>query len=451
MKISGKTFNFDELFKDELNDLRIENKYIRIEKQIDINYDILDLIFGYNVKEQFYFKDKNNSYEIAGLGNILTIKSSSQHEISKELKKLWNIDDNLCVFGGVSFFLDKIKSAEWKRFNCFRFTIPFIEIRKEENITKLIINFYNHNNLKALDVVKEISYKLKSIDNALTTNADIIPNKICNELLIPNQKQWENIIYKALTKINEKEISKIVLSRKKVLVGKNTWNPLLILNKISTIKENSFIFFYKISDENIFLGRSPERLISIKNNFLTAESIAGTRPRGKTDEEDHALEIELLNSKKEREEQRIVSRYIEGQMAKFCKNFNTEILEEILKLENIQHVITKYKGELDTNNNFLEILLSFHPTPAVGGNPSKRAQELIREYEPFERGWYAAPIGWMKKNEADFAVGIRSALIHKHELHIFGGAGVIHESDPYNEWKEIEYKMSNYSVSDEVN
>ncbi|MEO0489925.1 MAG: chorismate-binding protein, partial [Cyanobacteria bacterium J06659_2] len=93
-----------------------------------------------------------------------------------------------------------------------------------------------------------------------------------------------------------------------------------------------------------------------------------------------------------------------------------------------------------------EILPRLHPTPAVGGFPKRPAREAIDQLEPFERGWYAAPVGWVSRNAAEFAVAIRSGLVVNHQLSLFSGAGIVPGSNPSDEWQEIENKLRAFTT-----
>ena len=179
---------------------------------------------------------------------------------------------------------------------------------------------------------------------------------------------------------------------------------------------------------------------------VLAEAIAGTRPRGKTVREDEGLEGELLNSQKELEEHRFVAGFIESAMNSICTDVRKISSEEVLKLKNVQHIITRFTGCSFRDQTPLSIAQVLHPTPAVGGYPASGIADYLKQAEPFRRGWYAAPIGWMNKKNADFAVGIRSALVNGNSLHVFAGAGIVRQSNVHAEWKETEKKMDNFTA-----
>jgi menaquinone-specific isochorismate synthase len=94
----------------------------------------------------------------------------------------------------------------------------------------------------------------------------------------------------------------------------------------------------------------------------------------------------------------------------------------------------------------VELLAALHPTPAVGGVPRDAALGAIRAQEPFDRGWYAGPVGWIGADAAEFAVGIRSGLVWPDRLALYSGAGIVEGSVPDREWDEIEQKIADFAA-----
>jgi menaquinone-specific isochorismate synthase len=111
-------------------------------------------------------------------------------------------------------------------------------------------------------------------------------------------------------------------------------------------------------------------------------------------------------------------------------------------LSNIQHLQTEVQGKLANPCGVLPVVEALHPTPAMGGSPRIVALRLIKENEPFSRGWYAAPVGWLDaQGNGCFAVAIRSAVSVGHEAYLFAGAGIVADSDPLKEWHETGLKF----------
>ena len=135
---------------------------------------------------------------------------------------------------------------------------------------------------------------------------------------------------------------------------------------------------------------------------------------------------------------------MERLLQKFCKKTERLSYLEPLQLRHVQHLQSKMCGYLLPVISDSDLLPAFHPTPAVSGTPDKEARSLIRKLEPFDRGWYAGPVGWISRRQAEFAVGIRSGLLCGRILKIYTGAGIVDGSVPDEEWREIEFKLQSW-------
>jgi len=170
--------------------------------------------------------------------------------------------------------------------------------------------------------------------------------------------------------------------------------------------------------------------------------LAGSISRGKTSAEDDSLADTLLNSKKDLAEQDIVVSFIKDSFERFCDNVVYEKNPIIRKLPNIQHLWTPIKGKINPNESIFSVLKELHPTPAICGVPWSKARDSIIEMEPHNRGLFSGMIGWFNlKNEGEFAVAIRSALLKDKTIHAFAGCGIVTGSDPEVEYAESELKL----------
>jgi menaquinone-specific isochorismate synthase len=177
-----------------------------------------------------------------------------------------------------------------------------------------------------------------------------------------------------------------------------------------------------------------------------SEAVAGTRGRGETPDADAALREELLTSEKERREHAFVQRALEEALRTLCTTVDGADTPSDLALARGRHLHAPIRGTLRPETSTVDLLEALHPTPAVGGVPRGAALTAIREQEPFDRGWYAGPVGWMGPDAADFAVGIRSGLLHPDRLALFSGAGIVEGSRPDREWAEIEQKIADFAA-----
>ncbi|NQU64965.1 MAG: isochorismate synthase [SAR324 cluster bacterium] len=437
------------LFSEDIRKLpnppeKMPGDLLRIVKTLDKTFNILGYIAECQISERFYFKDKKGIFELAGIGEGCLIHGNSPETISAQLNALWKRYDSIRVFGGMQFEPVAGHADEWADFGTFRFTVPFIEFCKTGGTTQVTLTCLLDGESDREAMAESIIARLKEADIPQSLGLDPNLPVVHKEQLIPEKPQWLKIIAKTLAMIRRKEISKIVLARKKVLTATGVWSPEWMINRLAAIKENAFLFLYQPSTGHTFLGRTPERLFQLSENSLIVDAIAGTEPRGATPEEDQRNADALTQSSKEHEEHQIVVQYVNDKMTHLCSETHTSVKERVLKLDKVQHLVTRFCGTPRAGLSSFETLLALHPTPAVGVHPPE-ANGLISELEPFERGWYAGPIGWMTQHTAEFAVAIRSALLNQNELHIFAGAGIVEQSDPAGEWQEIDDKMANFS------
>ena len=154
------------------------------------------------------------------------------------------------------------------------------------------------------------------------------------------------------------------------------------------------------------------------------------------------MEYDLLHSNKDIHEQAIVLEAIKERLEPFSKEINHPNSPAIKKLSNVQHLYTPIRATMKDGISRTEVLKNLHPTPAVGGFPRNEAVEFIKKHENFDRGWYAAPVGWINASgNGEFIVGIRSGLITKEKVRFFAGCGIVQDSDPEKEWEETNMKF----------
>ena len=206
-----------------------------------------------------------------------------------------------------------------------------------------------------------------------------------------------------------------------------------------------FHFYVEPVEGTAFLGASPERLFRREGRFVRSEAVAGTRPRGASSEDDDDLRDDLLGSEKDRSEHGFVEVGIREALGPLCGEIEVEGGVSEMKLASRRHLVSRVDGVLREGVTDAEVLRALHPTPAVGGYPGAEALEGIRDLEPFDRGWYAGPVGWIGADASEFAVGIRSGLVRGRTLALFSGAGIVAGSKPEEEWVEIEQKIEDFT------
>lgn len=250
-----------------------------------------------------------------------------------------------------------------------------------------------------------------------------------------------------LHQIETGAIAKVVLARRHEVhlqqSPSSALNPWPIVASLRDFDPACYQYGFQIGDRHAFIGASPERLFRLSGHRIESEAVAGTIARGNNDAEDHALGERLLASVKDQLEHRYVVDAVHAGIAELAigKSNGTESQLDVVRLRTLQHMRSIMSAELRSEVTVGEILRTLHPTPAVAGVPRDSAREAIRNHEPASRGWYGGPVGWIGGDAAEFAVGIRSALLTSQKAWLYAGAGLVSGSVPEDEWREIEDKL----------
>lgn len=179
---------------------------------------------------------------------------------------------------------------------------------------------------------------------------------------------------------------------------------------------------------------------------ISSEALAGTRARGKTRADDFQIGQDLLLSIKEDTEFTIVRESIKKKLEMICDKVVVNPSKALRKLPRVQHLSAQLAARLRNEDDEFDILNALHPSPAVCGLPTEEARQFIRDYESFDRGMYAGPVGWFGGAESEFAVGIRSALLGKgYSTLVYAGAGIVEGTNPSFEWDELDLKASQFA------
>ena len=238
------------------------------------------------------------------------------------------------------------------------------------------------------------------------------------------REQWIKDIDQCLAWIKQGLIDKVVMARRMTIDVPHI-DPFDVLKNL----KGGIPYLFQISPDVTFLGCTPERLFWRKNKTLFSEALAGTN---------RDLES-LLESNKDRREFEFVAADIEEKLFKLCED--VEKGEAGHKQTNdLYHLHQKLKGTLKDGIRDDHIIDHLHPTPAMGGTPWCQAKKVIEKFELFNRGFYSAPLGFSSPECAEWIVSIRCALIVKNKMHLYSGTGIVEESDPHDEWEELNHK-----------
>ena len=232
------------------------------------------------------------------------------------------------------------------------------------------------------------------------------------------------------------DIFQVVLSQR-LSVPFNA-RPVDVYRALRALNPSPYMYFLDVGDVQV-VGSSPEILVRLEKGEVTVRPIAGTRPRGKTHDEDVALEAELLADPKERAEHLMLIDLGRNDTGRVSEAGTVQVGEQFVieRYSHVMHIVSEVTGKLLPGLSYADVLRATFPAGTVSGAPKIRALEVIRELEPIKRNVYAGSIGYIGwHGDADTAIAIRTAVIKDGRLHVQAGAGIVYDSDPEKEWDE---------------
>ena len=393
---------------------------------------------------KIFWENRTQKEQFAGIGVAHQIddgKEGYEKILLNVNKILQDSPDTVRFFGGMRFDANASTSSEWKKWGAACLTLPLVELSIVDESITLACHIF-----PKIDAPSKLK-QLQTILESMRTEDITIPDSPLIQLErhdIPGYEQWCSMVEEVLENIGCGKIDKAVLARTAVFNLARDYDPTGLLLQLRGQAPQAFHYCFQIESHHAFLGISPELLYRRSGRKIESEAIAGTRPRGLTNEDDQRLASELCNSEKEQREHLMVLERMERLLKKFCKKTERLSYLDPLQLRHVQHLQSKIHGYLLPRISDYDLLPVFHPTPAVSGTPDPEALTLIRKLEPFDRGWYAGPVGWISRRQAEFAVGIRSGLLCGRILKIYTGAGIVDGSVPDEEWREIEFKLQSW-------
>jgi anthranilate synthase component 1 len=255
------------------------------------------------------------------------------------------------------------------------------------------------------------------------------------------EEHFKEGVAEALKRIRDGEIFQVVLSRREVYeVGGNLFQ---LYSRLADINPSPYLYFFSYGDTAL-IGTSPELLVKVSGDVVETHPIAGTRPRGKTDEEDLALEEDMLGDEKELAEHMMLVDLARNDIGKICR-YGTVKVSELMAVEkysHVQHIVSRVAGVLDPRYDLVDAIWATLPAGTVSGAPKVRAMEIIGQLEDLPRGPYAGGIGVMSPKGGEFAIIIRTIIVKGSEARLQAGAGVVYDSTPERELRETEYKLA---------
>jgi menaquinone-specific isochorismate synthase len=248
------------------------------------------------------------------------------------------------------------------------------------------------------------------------------------------QAGYRSALDRALELVEHGELQKLVLAVRQQLVLDAPLDPLSLLSHLRRSQPGSCRFLWQRSERDALVGASPERLLTLRQGQLRSDALAGTAPLGEPADD-------LLQSRKDRHEHELVVETITSVLQKAGLEPRRPRRPRLARHGSLVHLHTPITASL-RGQAPLTLAEALHPTPAVAGLPRREAMAWLRSLEPFERGHYAAPIGWIDtEGDTDLRVAIRSGTLRGRQLELTAGAGLVRGSHPERELQEVTLKL----------
>jgi len=417
--------------------------------------DPLAVLHGINKPNQphFYFEKGCQNQAIAANDVAIDLQVEGPQRFIRAKKFIQSCLDNTIAagelelpFSGPHFFCSFTffhRNPESTPFPAVTVCLPRWHIARSKRCCVVVANVQVSIHSDLAVIAKELWQDFRNIScckqgfNSSSNN----PTGYSKEVVTATDS-FKASVSSALNSIQTGQFNKIVLAHAVDVLSPVPFHLFHSLSNLRKLHSDCYIFATSNGRGQNFIGASPERLLSIHNQQLATDALAGSAPRGKTAAEDAYFAHSLLSSEKEMREHRAVTDFITQCLFRFGIEPQLPPLPFLLQLSNIQHLQTPIQARVPAHLHLLELLAELHPTPAVAGAPRDVAEAHIRRYETFERSLYAAPLGWVDhQGNGEFAVGIRSALIDGRQARLYAGAGIVAGSDPDKELAEIKLKL----------
>ncbi|WP_242910390.1 isochorismate synthase [Actinomadura terrae] len=259
---------------------------------------------------------------------------------------------------------------------------------------------------------------------------------------VPGRAEWTRNVTAILAEIQRGALEKVVLARTFEVDVEGAFDIDRILRALEASQNGATVFAVGW-DGLHFVGATPELLVRVEGPVLRTMALAGSAPRGADAAHDADLGRWLRDSAKERHEHALVLDFIRAALAELGADVTAGVEPELVRHPTVQHLGTSIEGLLAERSRtaVFDVIAALHPTPAMGGVPRAAATGWQRAHEGIDRGWYAAPLGWIDPSgDAEIAVGIRSALIRGGRAVVYAGCGIVAGSDPAAEFAETRHK-----------
>ncbi len=409
--------------------------------------------------ERFYWERPADDVAFAGVGAAWAVESASPTVSGRAWRALLEggiIDaaaegsgrdaaDSMAgplLVGGFAFDPARPATTLWEGYPAGHLVLPRLTL-----VTRGTTSIVTLNAIVPASDGEDMEWMIRDAEDLLaytagarTVSAFVRHGDLRVDDVIP-RAAWEALVADGARACRDGALRKVVLARAARARSPEPLDTVAALRYARDAYPNAYTFAVAHGDRT-FIGATPERLARLHDGLADVSCLAGSSARGATPEEDRTRAAALLASAKDRAEHAVVVDAVRDALAGVCPDLSVPAAPRLLRLPNVQHLYTPVTGRATAGTNVLDLVARLHPTPAVGGQPRASALDYIRAREGLDRGWYAAPVGWLDRHgEGEVVVALRSALVRGDAATLFAGCGIVADSCPAAEYDETRLKL----------
>jgi menaquinone-specific isochorismate synthase len=395
---------------------------------------------------------------LAGLGEVATLEDSGPERFAT-LADRWRSLSARAVadapsdaggggpvaVGGFALAPDGGASPPWDGFEPASLLVPEVALAREEHAgerrVRLTLAALAHPDDTSEELLAGLTRRLDELAGPPLPLLDPAPTGRFHVSSGMPPEHYEAAVSRAVETIRAGHLQKIVLAREVHVHAPCDYDPAAVFGVLRDAFPSCFVFCVGRGDATL-VAASPELLVRREGQRVSTIALAGSTRRSADPAVDAHLGEQLMRDPSYREEHAIVARRIERTLNRYAIWVTTAPEPSLVRIANIQHLATPIRAQLAAPVEAIELAGLMHPTPAVGGEPSQRALELIPALEGLDRGWYSGPVGWADAaGDGEFCVALRCALLRGSLARCYAGNGIVRDSVPAAELAETEIKL----------
>jgi isochorismate synthase len=411
---------------------------------------------GDDGRERFFWERPADALGIAGLGTAAVVSADGVgrfRTVAQACSALLRDavrDEDSCTLaapvfaGGFAFSPEDSGEEPWRGFPAGRLVVPCLLMICRGRDATLTLNVLVDRDGDPAELAHRVLADVERVEQAVVSARDNgrgpLPTRYEAAAETP-PACWRQAVADTIRDIGTGRLDKLVLARVCTVASDRAFNCGRVVRRLRHAYP-SCILFWIGAPHGSFLGATPESLVRVSGRTVSTAAIAGSIAPGTAPDVAQALGRRLMESQKDRREHAFVVQAITEILAPLCARLDVPPTPQLLRLDNVQHLMTPITGRLAERPCILDLVERLHPSSAVAGYPRDAALRILREREGLQRGWYAGSVGWMDAHgDGEFAVAIRSALVRGTHASLYAGAGIVAGSDPDAELAETQLKL----------